>query len=226
MHPSLATSDGNQPIVVAWVDVSHLTRECMTRAIAGAQSRFVIIPFESAYDCIKASGQSFDLVVFYSHEALPHKNGDLAALREAFSSARLVILCDDSELAPSAVKDLLNKGVAGLVLASQTGIQMLVSALGLVAAGGIFVPKQCVLSQNSAEQASVKHGKARSFFTSREIEVLQLLKEGKANKIIAYELHLSEATVKVHVRNTMRKTGSTNRTQVAMNANRFLEAAA
>ena len=62
--------------------------------------------------------------------------------------------------------------------------------------------------------------------TARELEVLQLLKQGKPNKLIAYELHLSESTVKVHIRNTMRKIGSTNRTHAAMYADSYMEAIA
>ncbi len=48
--------------------------------------------------------------------------------------------------------------------------------------------------------------------------VLSHLQQGKANKIIAHELSMSESTVKVHVRNIMRKVGATNRTQAAYKA--------
>jgi hypothetical protein len=41
------------------------------------------------------------------------------------------------------------------------------------------------------------------------------LREGKANKIIAYELNMCESTVKVHVRNIMKKLKARNRTEVA-----------
>jgi DNA-binding NarL/FixJ family response regulator len=104
---------------------------------------------------------------------------------------------------------------------------MLVSALGLVVAGGTFVPKEYLLSQGAAERSMMKerlptHGR----LTARERDVLALLKQGKPNKLIAHELNVSESTVKVHVRNTMRKTGTTNRTEVARNADRFMGARA
>ena len=54
--------------------------------------------------------------------------------------------------------------------------------------------------------------------TTRQIAVLSHLQQGKANKIIAHELRMSESTVKVHVRNIMRKMGATNRTQAAYRA--------
>ena len=50
----------------------------------------------------------------------------------------------------------------------------------------------------------------------RETEVLRLLARGKANKQIAYELNMREGTVKVHIRNIMRKLKAKNRTEVAI----------
>jgi len=51
-------------------------------------------------------------------------------------------------------------------------------------------------------------------FTPREREVLNRLKVGKSNKIIAYELNMAESTVKVHITRIMRKISATNRTEV------------
>ena len=52
--------------------------------------------------------------------------------------------------------------------------------------------------------------------TSREITVVRAIQQGKSNKIIAYELNMCLSTVKVHVRNIMRKLNAKNRTDVAM----------
>jgi len=56
----------------------------------------------------------------------------------------------------------------------------------------------------------------RSTFTTRERHVIGAIKQGKSNKIIAYELSMCESTVKVHVRHIMKKLGARNRTAVAM----------
>jgi DNA-binding NarL/FixJ family response regulator len=45
---------------------------------------------------------------------------------------------------------------------------------------------------------------------------VRAIQQGKPNKVIAYELNMCLSTVKVHVRNTMRKLGAKNRTDVAM----------
>ncbi|MBL4893545.1 MAG: response regulator transcription factor [Emcibacter sp.] len=55
-----------------------------------------------------------------------------------------------------------------------------------------------------------------SALTPRQLAVLDLLAEGKANKIIAYELHISEITVKAHVSAILRKLGVSNRLQAVI----------
>jgi DNA-binding NarL/FixJ family response regulator len=60
--------------------------------------------------------------------------------------------------------------------------------------------------------------------TRRELSVVQAIQQGKSNKIIAYQLNMCESTVKVHVRNIMRKLGARNRTDVAIKAQSMLNA--
>ena len=57
--------------------------------------------------------------------------------------------------------------------------------------------------------------------TSRELEVLSLLAEGLANKQIAYELEISEHTVKFHISSIYTKLGVTNRTEAVMTGARL-----
>jgi DNA-binding CsgD family transcriptional regulator len=53
-------------------------------------------------------------------------------------------------------------------------------------------------------------------FSPRQREVLRRLWMGKPNKAIAYELNMCESTVKVHIRQIMKKLNATNRTQVVV----------
>ena len=64
-----------------------------------------------------------------------------------------------------------------------------------------------------------EHGIFDTALTKRELELLEKVQRGLQNKVIAYELGISESTVKVHMRNLMRKLKATNRTQVAFFAN-------
>ena len=54
--------------------------------------------------------------------------------------------------------------------------------------------------------------------TARELAVVRAIQKGKSNKVIAYELNMHESTVKVHVRNIMKKLKAKNRTEMAINA--------
>jgi len=60
-------------------------------------------------------------------------------------------------------------------------------------------------------------------FSSRQANVIEALRRGKSNKVIAYELNMCESTVKVHVRNIMKRLNAKNRTEVAFMANEMLQ---
>jgi DNA-binding NarL/FixJ family response regulator len=80
--------------------------------------------------------------------------------------------------------------------------------------------------QSADDSAPVHEAKPRAddagvFLTPRQREVLQRLREGKPNKLIARDLNMTEATVKVHVRQIMHKLGAKNRTQVVLCAARL-----
>lgn len=75
--------------------------------------------------------------------------------------------------------------------------------------------------ESSAETRTIRYA-----LTPRQSEVLERLREGKPNKVIARDLNMTEATVKVHVRQIMRKFGAANRTQVVLSAMRYSEVSA
>ena len=105
--------------------------------------------------------------------------------------------------------ELLKIGVHGFIPTS-VSTEVAVQVLRLVCAGGTFVPSNCLLS-DKAQGASDGSG----FLTGRQIQVVEAIRQGKPNKIIAYELNMCESTVKVHVRAIMKKLKARNRTEVA-----------
>jgi DNA-binding NarL/FixJ family response regulator len=80
------------------------------------------------------------------------------------------------------------------------------NVLHFVLSGGIFVPP-AILMQNVPRERSPDE------LTERETLILGQLRNGKQNKVIAYELGLSEATVKVHIRHILTKLNVRNRTE-------------
>lgn len=87
-----------------------------------------------------------------------------------------------------------------------------VEAIHLAMAGGIYVPASML---KKSDKNVVEDDVLGGLFTPREIEVVNAIRVGKPNKIIAFELKMSEGTVKAHVHNIMKKFGASNRTEVA-----------
>ena len=107
----------------------------------------------------------------------------------------------------------IKAGARGFIQMRSAGFAATLAALRFVLQGGVFVPSDLVLPAR-------KRGAPRdkNHLTSRQTDVLSLLKQGKPNKIIAYELGMSESTVKVHMRHIMGKLNATNRTEAVFKA--------
>jgi two-component system, NarL family, nitrate/nitrite response regulator NarL len=85
----------------------------------------------------------------------------------------------------------------------------------------ILSPRAPVASQNEDENVPPKL--SRKDFTSREIDVIELLSAGKTNRLIAQELSLSEKTVKHHMSNIMEKLQVHNRLSAALILSKWIQ---
>jgi DNA-binding NarL/FixJ family response regulator len=206
------------------IDAYQLSRECLTAALGDMRPQPRIVPFGSVQDCMASFGSNLDLLVYVAHDSGASEEcilRVLAALRQG-TSIPIVVLSNDEGADPAAkIRTLLNGGAQGVISAEATGIAMVHAAIRFVQAGGIFAPLDQLLAAGSSRKQTTADPRGSDRLTSRQTAVIELLREGKPNKIIAYELRMSESTVKVHVRNIMRKLGATNRTQVAYKAQQF-----
>lgn len=120
---------------------------------------------------------------------------------------------------PAKMRKALDIGAAGFITKTETADVML-SALRLVLAGGIYIPPDMLEPTPAAvrerDVAADKPPAALARLTPRQREVLACLGEGKSNKHIARDLDLSENTVKIHVAAILRVLGVGNRTQAAV----------
>lgn len=138
-------------------------------------------------------------------------------LRERFPNARLVVLSDGFCL--DHMVDAFRAGVDGYIL-KEIDCDSLIGSLRLVKLGEKVMPSELVrhLPQHSmaANSSTGSEANLAELLSEREIQTLHCLVLGYANKIIAYRLHISEATVKVHVKAVLRKLMVQNRTQAAI----------
>ena len=146
--------------------------------------------------------------------------------KERHAAARIVVLADQFDLA--FVTQARAAGVDGFCLTASSR-EVLVTTLEMVMLGESMVPGAVVRSiidsmapSPAPEPASKVSDQPRASdpgsrsLSAREVEILSSLMEGTPNKLIARKLHVSEATVKVHVKAVLRKIGVANRTQAAM----------
>lgn len=127
--------------------------------------------------------------------------------------APIIVLADTDDL--PQIMEALECGAKGYI-PSDVSIDVCIEAIALSMAGGVFVPASSVFAMRQALESGTPATRPwADMFTERQAEVVEALRRGKANKIIAYELNLRESTVKVHIRNIMKKVKATNRTEVA-----------
>lgn len=107
--------------------------------------------------------------------------------RRRFPHIPLVVVSGEESF--HVVKSVLNHGAQGFIGKSSSAT-MLLSALRLVFAGGIYVPPQMFRQHSNSGEYKL---------TKRQVEILGCLAEGLRNKEIAERFNLSEGTVKVHV---------------------------
>ena len=86
--------------------------------------------------------------------------------------------------------------------------------------GGIWTPPDIDLSAKSDDDSSAMLARLSSL-TPQQVRVLMMLSEGLLNKQIAYELNVSEATVKAHVSAILQKLGVESRTQAVIVASKI-----
>jgi DNA-binding NarL/FixJ family response regulator len=200
----------------------------------------------STYDEVRSlcdGSQAFDLILL--DLGMPGWTG-FSALGDIHANLpkALLVVVSGSERRSDLLAALEN-GAAGYIPKSSSA-KVLLGALQLVLAGGIYLPEQAIRSSDrpdfghgSGGHGSGGHGgghggshplfdaaaddPAGAFangdqLTPRQRDVLIRLRDGKSNKQIAHELGLTEGTVKVHVTAILRHLGVRNRTQAALTA--------
>lgn len=146
---------------------------------------------------------------------------DAEMLRERYPTARIALLAEsfDDSVAITAAADRVH----GVILTSSMPAN-LVKSLELIALGETVFPRpsyQAHVDLAFSERERTSDLVTFEKLSSREKQVLAGLAKGESNKVIARQLEITDATVKVHVKSILRKTGSGNRTEAALWAHNF-----
>lgn len=227
VSPNPARTSSEMNVVV--IDPRVLDRECFCSFLKMHEPGFNVTAFASRAEWLASNQAAAASVVILSIGGAklsePAAANSLRQTTSEFSPVPVVVLGDSEEL--THILRALECGVRGYI-PSSVGLTVCVEAIKLAIAGGTFIPANPVMAMSKVIEGSDTCQHFAGMFTPRQADVVMALRRGKANKIIAYELNMRESTVKVHIRNIMKKLRATNRTEVACKINDLLmpEAAA
>jgi DNA-binding NarL/FixJ family response regulator len=209
---------------VAIFDKRNLDRECLANSLDSHQIGISIFTFSSLASWQQRKGalgtlRAALLNIGSNSVTEPGLRDDITQLVTTLEPVPVVVLSDNQDI--EHVLQVIDLGVHGLI-PSTVDIDVCIEAIGLAIAGGQFVPASSVLAMRGLLGSYASRKICGSAFTVRQAAVAEALRRGKANKMIARELNLCESTVKVHIRNIMKKLGATNRTEVACKVGEIL----
>ena len=165
-----------------------------------------------------ADNQKVDLVLLDLH--MPGVSGfaGLVFLCKRYPSVPVVIISANED--PLVIQRALDHGAAGFIPKS-SDIKTITSAINDILMGEIWAPEstQANLPGNNVSELAMAERMSR--LTPQQFKVLMMVTQGLLNKQIAYDMGISEATVKAHVTAIMNKLGVSNRTQAVLAASKL-----
>jgi DNA-binding NarL/FixJ family response regulator len=204
------------------VDDHVLIREAMRGVITDLQRDAVVLEAGTYSQAMSLIQQHADLALVLLDLKLPDRDGfaALAELRERHPAISVVMLSAFND--HDNVVRALDGGALGFI--PKTGSrELLLSALQLILAGGIYIPPDILTRESAAGAAGAspdagarRPSPAELGLTERQVEVLALMMQGKSNKLICRALDLAEPTVKNHVSAILKSLGVSNRTEAVL----------
>lgn len=199
------------------ISLNDISREGLRRILAN-EGFNLLLSTSSVEGALQAE---FDSEVLFLLD-LPTSELQIEAARkimDAYKSAKVAVLVPEFQM--HELVELFNIGVAGYIVQTVNSAP-LIAAFRLVALGKKVLPSELaeVISGQTFEappmNANIQGEMDGARLSVRERDVLCCLMAGYSNKVIARELDVCEATVKVHVKAILRKLNVNNRTQAAM----------
>jgi DNA-binding NarL/FixJ family response regulator len=196
--------------IIALIDQRALVRELVGSFLRERMPDFVVHQAASLAEIESRRSFAYRIFVIFQPAAaaeVAKSYIQVARLRQVFPDAPVIVVSDFAR--SDLVLEAFRCGASGFI-PTMTSVSIFAQAIRTVLAGGEYVPAS-VLEGGGPQAAARPLGRK---FTPRQQQVLGLLREGLPNKVIAYRLDMRESTVKVHLRQIMRKMNATNRTQV------------
>ncbi|MGD8678194.1 MAG: response regulator transcription factor [Chromatiales bacterium] len=194
--------------------------------------KFLLTDLQNDLECIEAESlaealaledkKSIEFILLDYHLRDSKGEESLKRISEAFENAVIVVLSGEEN--PQLIRSIIDHGAAGFIPKSSTQ-DILIAALKLILAGGVYIPAIAVNASPTAPDTpsvtteSLEEG--INTLSQRQLEVLRRAVQGKSNKVIARELFIAEGTVKAHLSAAFRALGVSNRTEAVYAASRL-----
>ena len=196
--------------------------------------KLILNDLSNGVECIEANScedvlnleccEPFQIILLDYH--LPGANGveALQIIKLRHETSRIVVLSSEED--PKIVRRVIEYGAVGFIPKSATP-EILIAALKLVLAGGVYLPQQALVdiagegdcgTGDNSEPSRLEIDPFLSRLTPRERETLIKIIEGKSNKVIARDLDLAEGTIKAHLSGVYRVLGVNKRTEAVYKA--------
>ena len=201
-------------------DDHPLFREALIHAIGNCVEDADIIEADSL-DTLQAVVESHaeaDLLLLDLN--MPGVSGfsALAYIRSKHESLPTVIVSAMDD--PAVIRRSIQHGASGFIPKSSP-ISTLEKGIRAVLDGEVWIPEGINLQDDRLDSEEAEIAAALSSLTPHQFRVLMMLGEGLLNKQIAYQLGVSEATIKAHVTAVLRKMHVNNRTQAVLAVERL-----
>jgi DNA-binding NarL/FixJ family response regulator len=197
-------------------DDHPLFRGALREAISGLLEKVDIAEagtFEQMAELLERGGD-VDLVLL--DLTMPGVRGfsGLMYMRAQYPSVPVIVVSANDD--PAAIRRCMEFGASGFI-PKTLGVDAMRAAISGILNGGVWTPPGVDLSAGSNSEAANLMARMATL-TPQQVRVLMMLSEGLLNKQIAYQLGVSEATVKAHVSAILQKLGVESRTQAVIAA--------
>jgi DNA-binding NarL/FixJ family response regulator len=163
-----------------------------------------------------AQAHAIDLVLLDLH--MPGAQGFSALAFITGSYAQCAVIMVSANNHPETMRRALDYGASGF-LSKSASVDEMQHTIARVLAGEVVAPENIRRARRGADLASLDVSEAVSSLTPQQFRVASMLVEGLLNKQIAYELDVTEATIKAHMTEIFKKLGVHSRTQAVLALN-------